>query len=215
MNFQLQISFWGLKLLNDSTFEGVIGNKPKRLTHSGVGQVWHLLLECSGCGDMNEIRHPDQINPCRKIVTQQGPVMLVIWHPVSVDILASLVWRSVRAVYSQTQISRTKHRHYAEAPLRSTLSCVLNLEAHLSQVCFSLIIQQQPLILFKGLKLRKFLCLQCLCSLCLSPSVSLLPDTRPNSVHGKKKKKKCWSDRISADTVDVKGQRYGGAEEGR
>lgn len=57
--------------------------------------------------DMNQIRHSDQINPCRKIVpqfTEEESVMVAIWHfaEYSFDILASLVWHSVRAVYSQT-----------------------------------------------------------------------------------------------------------------
>lgn len=54
--------------------------------------------------------------------TQQEPVCETsCWA--SVIILASLVWHSVRAVCSQTQISRKKHRHYTEpSSLRSTLS---------------------------------------------------------------------------------------------
>lgn len=65
---------------------------------------------------------------------------------VSLDILDSLVSYSIGAVFSQTQISRTKQLNYAEPPLhppRSTLSRVLNFEVRLSQVCFSLINQQQ------------------------------------------------------------------------
>lgn len=101
---------------------------------------------------MSEIRHSGQINPCREIVVQEESVMPVIWHP------AEYLQTSWRVQFDiQWKLSILRHRLEGQSagimlktPPEVNFILCLRFEARLSQVCFSLIKQQQPWILFKG-----------------------------------------------------------------
>lgn len=121
--------FWGFELLNDGYLLQAETTDHFRCRTGVASPIRALKLR-----DTNEIRHSDQVSSRRRNCRSEHSGGTcdaddVATCRVSVDILASLVWHSVKAVLFQTQISRTKHGYYTEDPPspRSALSCVLNL----------------------------------------------------------------------------------------
>lgn len=138
--------FWGFELLNDGYLQQAETTDHFRCRTGVASPIRALKLR-----DTNEIRHSDQVSSRRRNCRSEHSGGTcdaddVATCQVSVDILASLVWHSVKAVLFQTQISRTKHGYYTEDPPLPEVSFILcpQVEAHLT------LIKQQARILFEG-----------------------------------------------------------------